>query len=421
MAVWTLAQALRDSAVPTDQLDARYRPVIAIVRELIGVVPNCNPYLEIWPPAFRTFNVLIPNLLNLPAVLMGQGAPKDLVGLAMYVSSRETGCRYCTAHHCSFALRRGARLEAILDEDYDDVEGAVADLATGLAQVPATLTSDTVELLHKHLDERDVEWVLLAVAMSGFLTKLMDTLGIELEHETINDVEPLIGDRGWIPGKHQWLDELPPLPPTEGIPVDDFATILRVMRRAPGAVRLGSRWTKGVSGRVAPALMMLEEHIGYAFPVLSGLRSRKAVKAVAAALRASLDPATTNVGFGVKCMVAVVYAETVGDELLRSEAVLLASLLAPDVDPQLLAEVSQYARAGVGQDRVPAGLSTTEAAALQLARAAAPSPVEVNEITISTAVAGLSAEQIVEIVSWMAVLQMLHRLYVFQDARLGLL
>ena len=36
--------------------------------------------------------------------------------------------------------------------------------------------------------------VILAVAMGGFLNKFMDTMGIELEFETIRDVEPLIGD-----------------------------------------------------------------------------------------------------------------------------------------------------------------------------------------------------------------------------------
>ncbi len=81
---------------------------------LIGVVPNCGTYLEIWPPAFHTYNILVPNFLNLPFSVFGfGGAPKDSVGLGMYVSSRAAECPYCSAHTCSFALRRGASPEKV--------------------------------------------------------------------------------------------------------------------------------------------------------------------------------------------------------------------------------------------------------------------------------------------------------------------
>ena len=75
-----------------DELGETYKPDLAIVRELIGAVPNCDNHLEIWPPGFRTYNLVVPNFLNLPGSLLGQGAPKDLVGLAMYASSRAASC-----------------------------------------------------------------------------------------------------------------------------------------------------------------------------------------------------------------------------------------------------------------------------------------------------------------------------------------
>ena len=100
----TLAQQIESDWVSDEHLNENYKPVLNMVRELIGVIPNCNPVLEIWPTGFRTFNLLIPNMLNLPSALFGQGAPKDLVGIAMYASSNAAGCPYCTAHHCSFAI-----------------------------------------------------------------------------------------------------------------------------------------------------------------------------------------------------------------------------------------------------------------------------------------------------------------------------
>jgi hypothetical protein len=63
-----------------------------------SVVPNRDLYLEIWPPAFRTYNVMVPNLLNLPFMVWGLGAPRSMLGLAMHVSSRAAGCMYCSAH-----------------------------------------------------------------------------------------------------------------------------------------------------------------------------------------------------------------------------------------------------------------------------------------------------------------------------------
>ena len=109
----------------------------------------------------------------------------------------------------------------------------------------------------------------------------------------------------------------------------------------------------------------------------------------------------------------------VGDEMLQAEAVLLAELLAPDLEPSQLAEVGLYGADATGHTEIPVGLTSIEAAVVQLARAASPSPVEVNEITVSAATAGLDPEQIIEVLAWLAVLQMLHRLYTFYDAQLG--
>src|SRR5262249_44154584 len=106
-----LVELLEKDAVPFATLHARYGSLLELMRTLLGVVPNSLPYLEIWPAACRTLNVMVPNFLNLPFLLWGLGAPRSTVGLAMYVSSRAAGCAYCSAHSCSFALRRGASIE----------------------------------------------------------------------------------------------------------------------------------------------------------------------------------------------------------------------------------------------------------------------------------------------------------------------
>jgi alkylhydroperoxidase family enzyme len=433
MAAPTLAWELRGHAVDMAQLHKDYKPMLRLVRELIGVVPNCDPYLEIWPAGFRTYNLLVPNLLNLPASLMGKGAPKDLVGLAMYVSSRAAECMYCSAHACSFALRRGASRDAVIGE-YTPVEEAVATLAHALGSIPTEMTSAYIDELDRYLEPGDVEWVVMSVALMGFLNKFMDAMGIPLESEAINDVSELIEPTGWSIGKHLWDDVYGERSNGNGrahgnsqangassIPVDGMGTYLRVLRQAPGAIRLESSWTKGVSGRIGPALLMLEDRVGYAFPILATLQHKRAVKAIAAVLRENLDPNLTKVGLPAKCMVGLVFAKVVDDEMLMSEMIQLAQLLAPEIDPRIMVDVGKYAVYPPEYAEIPRGLSSREAAAIILAKAGSTSPSSINEITISTVLEHLTPAQIVETVVWLSVLQMLHRLYAYYDARIGLI
>src|SRR6188472_2529327 len=130
----TLAERLKPASVDWKTLHANYNPLLNLVRELIGIIPNCDPTLEIWPPGFRTYNLLVPNMFNLPNTLFGSKSFKAALGLAMYASSK-AACAYCTAHTCSFALRRGVRTEVIAGVRTEK-EKAVVTLAERLAYVP---------------------------------------------------------------------------------------------------------------------------------------------------------------------------------------------------------------------------------------------------------------------------------------------
>jgi len=418
MTAGTLAQALESSAVGYDELHDNYEPVLSLMRELLGVYPNHCFYLEIWPIGFRSVGLMVPNLLNLPASLLGQGAPKDLVGLAMYVSSQSAGCMYCTAHSCTFALRRGASADAVTGH-HNAAEAAVASVAESLGRVPSDLTETQVRELEKHLSPDDAEWIVLAIAMMGFLNKFMDAMGIELEGGAIADVQDLIGPTGWTAGKHQW-DESFEIETTEVVPEDSLRTYLRVFRRAPGAIRIENQWTKGMSGRIGHALNTLEDHVGYAFPIFGSLRHKRAVKAIATILRDNLDESKSRVGLSAKCLVGVVFAKFAESEMLLAEVLQLTQSLCPDLDPDLLVDVGHFAIAQHEGVSVPEGMGRVQAAAVMLAKVASTSPSNVNEITIETVTEQLDAEQIVEIVVWLSVLQMLHRLYSYYDARIGL-
>jgi|GEM_PF-3878594 len=64
MPAHTLADGLKSSSVNWETLHQNYNPLLGLVRELIGVVPNCDPILEIWPPGFRSYNLLVSNMVD---------------------------------------------------------------------------------------------------------------------------------------------------------------------------------------------------------------------------------------------------------------------------------------------------------------------------------------------------------------------
>jgi alkylhydroperoxidase family enzyme len=406
----SLTSLIRADAVPMETLQRRYGALLQLVEKLIGVMPNCDPYLEIWPPAFRTYNVMVPNFLNLPFTLWGAGAPGDVLGLAMYVASRTAGCAYCSAHTSSFALRRGARpakVASALDEGRDelnDAERAAVAVARALSRVPASdPTAERAELL-RHFPPKQAEWIVASIAMMGFLNKFMDAMGVELESATMAEVVGVIGPSGWDPGKH--ADGAPPATPPPS--ADGLGTKLGVIPLIPTALSLDRRWTSGVPTSWPDVGRYLREHTGADFSVLSRLTQARVIRAVGVMLRDNLDPGTSTIGLPTKHLAGLVYATVVGDEPLAAEVRRLAEHGRVPAGDQEAAVA--FARGAA----LPAGGDAARRAALILARGASPSPAEIDaEVLAVCREARLPAAAIVELVAWISVLQMIHRLNLF--------
>jgi alkylhydroperoxidase family enzyme len=385
----TLLPLIRDDAVPMEIVRQRYGRLLDLIRTLIGVVPNSFPYLEIWPIALRTLNVMVPNFLNLPISLWGLGAPRHIVGLAMYAASRAAGCAYCTAHCCSFALRRGtppASLVGAVDGNVDASERAALTVARALSSVPTGVTDDERAELASHFPAAQSEWIVLAIAMMGFLNKFMDAVGVELEAGLMGEVNALIAPSGWHPGKHYAGPSLDTRPPR----ADNFGIKFGVLRYAPAAMSFDRKWTAGVPSRWPAVGDFLRSKTGHDFPVLSRLTHRRAIRAIATMVRDNFDAATSVIGLPLKARIGMVYAEVVGDAPLAGEVAHLSR------------RHSSYL------DDAPAR------AALQLARAASSSPAQIDGgIVEACREARLGAAATIEIVAWLGVLQMLHRLSAF--------
>ena len=400
----TLSQALRGAAVDGATLQRRYGPQLAIGRKVLGVVPNCHAYLEIWPVGLRTYNLLVPNFLNLPFLLFGLGPPKATVGLVMYSASRAAGCAYCTAHSCAFALRRGAGEDHVArvasrrlpGGDASSAERSALEVAEALASVPSSLTEAQRAALRRSFSKPDAEWIVLAAAMMGFLNKFMDAMGIPLEESMLATAQEVIGPSGWTPGKHEAANSAAP---AGALPRPDrLGDLLSLVPLMPAVIYRDKRWTSGIPHSGPAAGAYLRDRTGYDFPILSRLTHSRAIRALAAILADNTDAHRSTLGLPIKHLAGLVYATTVADEELANSARVLA----------------QHAGATSAQlNGSRNGLGKQAGAALALTQAAATSPAQITPDLVTATTSVLSPPAIIELMVWISVMQILHRLHAF--------
>lgn len=405
----SLASLLQAHTISWEALHQRYGPLMELVRTLIGVVPNCDRYLEIWQPAFRSYNLVVPNLMNLPAAIFGLGgAPKSLVGLSMLVASRTAECPYCTAHTCSFALRRGAAPEVVAAallgrEGLTPQEAAVVTAASALSRIPCDFTHAQRAALENFFSPAQAEWIAMGAVAMGFLNKFMDAVGVELEASTVAEVQDTLG-LNWNAGAAGWdLDGRSPAPPP---PADGWLAKLRILPFLPTALRLDALWQRGVPASWPATGAYLRTHTGHDFPMLGRLHNSRCRRAIASVLRMNLDSAHSTFERETKLLAGVIFATVIQDDALAHDMTALAH--AQGTEELRLAE----ARAFAADPAAPAPAGDAQAQALLvLARAAAPSPARITAETVEICRrAALAPQAIIELVCWLSVLQLLHRL-----------
>ncbi len=416
----TLLAALRPAAVDFAELKREFAPLLQLVRLLIGVVPNCDPYLAIWPIGFRSYNLLVPNLLNLPFSVWGLGPPATPLGLGMIAASKTAQCAYCTAHACSFTLRRSGTPDHL----NGDTPGERAAVAAGeaLAHIPCRFRFEMRDELLNHYSLDEAEGIALGISLMGFLNKFMDAVGVDLEESTVDEVSSLLVPTGWTPREIQAGDrpEDPLLKPMSG-GQDTLGTKLALLRYVPGAIRLESGWTQGVPDSWPEVGSWLREHTGHPFPLLARLRSKRAIRAIATVLRDNLTPAEGGLDLRVKVLAGLVYALTVQNKALARETRGMAARMGHGRRKALLDGVARFAAepfdpgestldATLAHLKALPGLNAQTALVLLLAKAISPSPAFVPEPLVARVARDLAPEIQIELVVWISIQQMLHRL-----------
>ena len=405
----TIFPLLQRHLVPMGVIEGRgYSSVLSLVQLLIGVRPTCDMALEIWPPAFRAYNILVPNLLNIPHMILGVPGTVDvkLVSLAMYVSSRASQCAYCTSHCCSFAARRGvdpAVLQALLDNDsklLTPSQRAVTKVAYGLGTVPSSLTVDDARELEGVMSRGAIEWIVAATALFGSFNKLMDGLGIPLEPDTLEETKPMM---------QLHSTKVPPATDTSAQPrssIDDWTTKLFLVYqglRPGGALALDAKLLHGIPHSASACLAWLDAEVGDPFEAcIAPLTHVRVIRAVTGVIRENMCK-TAGLSMDVKLRVGVQLCDILEN-------------------PRLGASMQAIRTARDKVDRATSSDSTNNnndvlsALVLKAAKALSYSPsrmtpVLVEQIRASSDV--LTAPMLIELVSFLATIQMLHRIEVF--------
>jgi alkylhydroperoxidase family enzyme len=413
----TLAEHLKPVSVDWSTLHNQYNPLLSLVRELIGIIPNCDTLLEIWPPGFRTYNLLVPNFFNLPKTLFGSKSFKASMGLAMYASSK-AACAYCTSHACSFALRRGLRSEAISGARTEK-EQAVVTLAEKLSNIPSTLTMSDVEAVNKHFTPSEVEWLVNSISMMGFLNKFMNALGVELEQDAIDDTADLLSQTGWKPGIHALHGY--GTTRKSNANRDNIFTYLRVIRHAPGALIWENKCIRNVPTDYRRASEFLQLQTGYSFPILKPVKAARIIRTLTTALRDNLDRRVSAMGVKMKMYAGYVFGLVVQNELLQSEMQAASVTLAPELSFEKFRQLKEFAQIEIPSERIAGeelmtslqqqlSLTRKEAALLFLSMAASESPSSINDVVIETTSKLIEPAEVIEMIVWLSLLQLLNRL-----------
>ncbi|HEX5089435.1 MAG TPA: carboxymuconolactone decarboxylase family protein [Nocardioides sp.] len=129
--------------------------------------------------------------------------------LVAHVASTASGCQYCKAHTTVSATRHGVsdeKMAAIYDYAtsplFTEAERAALDFAMEAASVPNAVTDESYAVLAAHWSETEIVELLGVVCMFGVFNRWNDSMATPLEEVPAGRAEELLGDRGWVAGKH---------------------------------------------------------------------------------------------------------------------------------------------------------------------------------------------------------------------------
>ncbi|KNC68655.1 carboxymuconolactone decarboxylase family protein [Pseudoalteromonas ardens] len=171
--------------------------------ETLGFCPNSVLTMQIRPAIARSF-------INLnKAVMENHGrVTSELKRLVGYITSANTGCRYCEAHTILAAQRYGGSDERLAQiwqfresDAFNDAEKAAFEFALAASSVPNAVDETIEAAMQAHWDDGEIVEILGVIALFGYLNRWNDSMATTLEAGAIDAGETLLNER-WETGKH---------------------------------------------------------------------------------------------------------------------------------------------------------------------------------------------------------------------------
>jgi uncharacterized peroxidase-related enzyme len=172
--------------------------------ETLGFCPNSVLTMQRRPAIAKAFiNLNMAVMANEGSVTSEQ---KRLIG---YITSANTGCRYCEAHTILAAERYGgteqrlAEIWSFRESDlYTDAEKAAFEFALAASSVPNAVDDVISANLNEYWDEGEIVEILGVVSLFGYLNRWNDSMGTTMESGAVDAGERLLSKSTWTRGKH---------------------------------------------------------------------------------------------------------------------------------------------------------------------------------------------------------------------------
>ena len=172
--------------------------------DTLGFCPNSVLTMQRRPAIAKAFIQLN------KAVMENHGSvtseQKRLIG---YITSANTGCRYCEAHTILAAHRYGGsdeRLQNIWDfrnsSLYSDAEKAAFEFALAASSIPNAVNEDISANLHEYWNDDEIVEILGVISLFGYLNRWNDSMGTTMEDGAVDAGKTYLGNTSWERGKH---------------------------------------------------------------------------------------------------------------------------------------------------------------------------------------------------------------------------
>lgn len=172
--------------------------------ETLGFCPNSVLTMQRRPAIAKAFiNLNMAVMANDGRVTAEQ---KRLIG---YITSANTGCRYCEAHTILAAERYGGSDERLANiwnfresTLFTAAEKAAFEFALAASSVPNAVDSEISNELHKFWDDGEIVEILGVISLFGYLNRWNDSMATPMESGAVDAGERLLQKSNWSQSKH---------------------------------------------------------------------------------------------------------------------------------------------------------------------------------------------------------------------------